>query len=631
MLKITTTILCLGIILSQAVLSATPRTALVIGNAAYQQGRLSAPALDAHALATVLRNLGFQVIEKFNLDRKGMKKAIRAFGRQLRERPGVGLFYYSGHALQDGGINYLIPIGASESLIEPYDLPDETVTVDYVLQAMTQVSNAVNLVFLDACRTPPSFVKSWAKGQTIPPGMAKQSDVPGSLIAYAAAAGKPALDGKNGQNSPYVKELLKWIQVPNLSIADALTEVRMAVIKATDGQQQPQYSNALNEKFSFSRRHNLPTAHSPNQISCPECPQLLRTCQRHFDAYRLTSGRGGTALDCYSEVLNKDRNNAEALVGLEKIEKKYVAWIESALSRGQEKRALRYMASLRLVNPDSPKLRDFEDQMQTPTPPPIQPQTVTVQPRQSFSVGEVFQDRLKGGGKGPEMVWIKAGSFQMGDIQGGGWDSEKPVHWVSITKDFGMGRYEVTFAEYDKFAQATGRKKPSDRGWGRGNRPVIYVSWNDATAYAKWLSQQTGKKYRLPTEAEWEYAARGGTTTKYWWGNEVGKNRANCGGCGSRWDNKPTAPVGSFEPNAFGLYDTVGNVWEWCADSWHGTYKGAPTDGQVWRGGNENSRVLRGGSWSNGPWYARTANRDRFDSVERVGNDGFRVIRGADF
>ena len=126
------------------------------------------------------------------------------------------------------------------------------------------------------------------------------------------------------------------------------------------------------------------------------------------------------------------------------------------------------------------------------------------------------------------MVIIAAGSFRMGDIQGGGRNNEKPLHDVSVDK-FAMGKYEVTFAEYDKFAEATGRKKPSDNGWGRGNRPVINVSWNDARAYAKWLSDQTGKTYRLPTEAEWEYAARAGTSTKYWWGNEIDKSKANYG------------------------------------------------------------------------------------------------------
>ncbi len=249
--------------------------------------------------------------------------------------------------------------------------------------------------------------------------------------------------------------------------------------------------------------------------------------------------------------------------------------------------------------------------------------------KETLSAGNVFRDRLKDGGFGPEMVRIPAGRFRMGDIQGGGGSNEKPVHRVSVS-EFAMGRYEVTFAEYDKFAQATGREKPDDEGWGRGNRPVINVSWNDAVAYAEWLSQQTGKEYRLPTEAEWEYAARAGTKTKYWWGNKIGNNRANCDGCGSRWDEKQTAPVGSFAANPFGIYDTVGNVWEWVVDPWHSNYKNAPNDGQSWEtGGDNSSRVLRGGSWKDGQRYLRTAYRGDLAPDYRYDHFGFRVVRAA--
>jgi formylglycine-generating enzyme required for sulfatase activity len=184
---------------------------------------------------------------------------------------------------------------------------------------------------------------------------------------------------------------------------------------------------------------------------------------------------------------------------------------------------------------------------------------------------KIFRHVLKDGGKGPEMVILPAGTFKMGDIQGGGSDREKPVHEVSVAR-FAIGRYEVTFAEYDQFAKATGRIKPDDEGWGRGKHPVINVTWYDAKAYTEWLTEQTGKQYSLPSEAQWEYAARAGTETKYWWGNEIGENRANCRNCGSQWDGSSTAPVGSFGPNPFGLYDTAGNVWEWISDSWHKDY-----------------------------------------------------------
>jgi formylglycine-generating enzyme required for sulfatase activity len=242
----------------------------------------------------------------------------------------------------------------------------------------------------------------------------------------------------------------------------------------------------------------------------------------------------------------------------------------------------------------------------------------------SFFSSNLFRDELKDSSKGPEMVWIATGSFKMG--ANNGFSNEKPVHKVFLNK-FAIGRYEVTFAEYDKFAKATDRTKPEDEGWGRGNNPVINVSWYDAVAYAKWLSQQTGQSYRLPTEAEWEYAARAGTNTKYWWGNDVGINNANCNDCGSEWYDKQPIPVGSFKENSFRIYDTVGNVWEWVHDIYHSNYysispsinpKG-PSEGQY--------RTQRGGSWLDDARSSRAANRDSNSPEYSDNNIGFRLLR----
>ncbi|MCA9421361.1 MAG: SUMF1/EgtB/PvdO family nonheme iron enzyme [Nitrospira sp.] len=226
---------------------------------------------------------------------------------------------------------------------------------------------------------------------------------------------------------------------------------------------------------------------------------------------------------------------------------------------------------------------------------------------------------LKRGGRlEPKMNKVPPGTFRMGNIhaekaKGKAKDSwELPIRTVTITRPFWIGRYEVTFEEYDQFAAATGRKLPDDRGWGRGQRPVINVSWQDARDYANWLADQTGKRYRLPTEAEWEYAARAGTDTNYWWGNEIGIKRANCDGCGSQWDGKQTAPVGSFPPNKFDLHDTAGNVWEWVEDCWHENYKDAPADGSTWlegEGGDCGRRVFRGGAWNTTPDILRSSYR----------------------
>jgi formylglycine-generating enzyme required for sulfatase activity len=242
---------------------------------------------------------------------------------------------------------------------------------------------------------------------------------------------------------------------------------------------------------------------------------------------------------------------------------------------------------------------------------------------------------LKDGSKDPEMVRIEGGRFWMGSdrsVDSAAGSNEQPRHEVSIGP-FYIGKHEVTFEEYDAFVRSTGTRKPDDKGYRRGRRPVVDVSWEDAIAYAEWLSEQTGTRYRLPTEAEWEYAARAGTETVYWWGNDIqpdGKVWANCNGCGTHeWSRRP-APVGSFKPNAFGVHDTAGNVWEWVQDCWHWSYEGAPDDGAVWEasaGEDCTYRVFRGGSWHGAPRELRSAGRAKNRPGTRAVVLGFRLAR----
>src|SRR5262249_43195815 len=180
-----------------------------------------------------------------------------------------------------------------------------------------------------------------------------------------------------------------------------------------------------------------------------------------------------------------------------------------------------------------------------------------------------------------------------------------PQHRVTIARPFAVSKFEVTFADWDACVVGSStydvgvtgcpqEGRAIDLGWGRGKRPVIYLSWYEANQYVKWFSRMTGQTYRLLTEAEWEYAARAGKTTAYYWGDEIGKNNANCNGC-SQWDGRQGAPVGSFAPNAFGLFDMLGNVSEWVEDCYRDDYSGAPTDGSEWRSVDCKSRVVRGG------------------------------------
>ncbi|HEW97617.1 MAG: hypothetical protein DRR16_33025 [Candidatus Parabeggiatoa sp. nov. 3] len=241
------------------------------------------------------------------------------------------------------------------------------------------------------------------------------------------------------------------------------------------------------------------------------------------------------------------------------------------------------------------------------------------------AAGKIIQDRIADGYYGPDMVWIPTGRFRMGDIQGKGESNERPVHWITI-KGFAIGRYEVTFAEYDRFANATVRKKPSDNGWGRGRRPVINVSWYDATAYALWLSQETGLQYRLPTEAEWEYSARAGTVTQYWWGDEINFKLAHCYDCSNQWAGQKTMPVGSFAANSFGLHDMVGNVREWTCSEYEERYTGKEQDCMI-HTKRLGYRVERGGSWSHHAKEMRVSSRHKSLAEAHYSNVGFRVVR----
>lgn len=218
-----------------------------------------------------------------------------------------------------------------------------------------------------------------------------------------------------------------------------------------------------------------------------------------------------------------------------------------------------------------------------------------------------FRDRLKDGSLGPAMVMIPGGSFTMGTQPGKAADPSQEV----CLAPFALGRYAVSFSEYDAFAEATGYKKPDDAGWGRGTRPVINVSWHDAQAYVAWLSEQTGQRYRLPSEAEWEYACRAGTATHFYWGDNISPQLANYdsrffyqGEAEERFRRK-TLPVDAFAPNAFGLWQMHGNVWEWCEDAWHEPHPVASPDGNGWSA----PRVLRGGSWRDDAQTMRSAYR----------------------
>ncbi len=257
----------------------------------------------------------------------------------------------------------------------------------------------------------------------------------------------------------------------------------------------------------------------------------------------------------------------------------------------------------------------------------VRPYVLTVTAEQALKPGDAFHECAK---DCPEMIVVPAGKFLMGspETEKDRQDNEGPQHDVSIARAFAVAKFDVTFADWDACVSVGGCPQLGDSGYGRGTRPVINVSWDEAQKYVTWLSSMAGQPYRLLTEAEWEYAARAGTATPYYWGDEIGIANANCNGCGSQWDGKETSPVGSFRPNAFGLYDMAGNVWQWVEDCYRDRYdEQTPRDGSAWTAGDCSSRVVRGGSFSYNPQFIRAATRTWGTPGVHSNFIGFRIAR----
>jgi len=258
--------------------------------------------------------------------------------------------------------------------------------------------------------------------------------------------------------------------------------------------------------------------------------------------------------------------------------------------------------------PATPPTPTAPENLATPSPPQAVAPTVATGPSSSEPGGE------------PEMVPLPGGTFTMGSNDD---PSEMPIHQITI-KPFAISRFPITVREWSECVAAKACAYVPD---GAGDAAVANLSWNDAQQFITWLTQTTQKSFRLPSEAEWEYAARGRTTTKFWWGEHIQAGMAGCRGCGESREATQPAKVGSFKPNPFGLFDMGGSIGQWVNDCWHKNYQGAPTDGSSWVERDCESRVVRSGSWKNDPSYVRPASRDHYDMRVRYPTHGFRVVR----
>jgi formylglycine-generating enzyme required for sulfatase activity len=571
------------------------RIALVIGNSAYTNApRLKNPINDATDIADALSHLGFTVEHGVDLNQKQMKFMIREFGKKLKAG-GQGLFYFSGHGVQLRGHNYLVPVDAD--ITSEADVEDQGVDANLVLGLMDEANNGLNVVILDACRNNP-FARSFRSAS----GGLAQVDAPtGTLIAYATAPGRVAQDGV-GRNGTYTAELLKQMRVPGLAVEEMFKRVRANVRQQTGGEQVPWEASSLVGDFYFNRAASGSQAASnagketTGAKADPAAVELeyWETIKNSTDAEDFRDYLKEYPAGTHAVIARSNVRRLEAAAKSSASEAKPTNTVPApkvtstpetagtTKTAGSEAAQPVVSSTVRPPVPSS-MLRSFEFT------------TVKVdgsgklKTRETKRATQYVEDL---GGAQLEMVEVPGGTFMMGspETEANRSKAEGPQHQVTL-RGFYMGKYEVTQAQYQA---VMGTNPSSFKG---GDLPVENVSWNDAVEFCKRLSAKTGREYRLPSEAEWEYAARAGTTTPFAFGETITPEIVNCYG-----ESLRTMAVGWSEAaNGFGLYDMHGNVWEWCLDYWHDSYSGlasdAPTDGSAWMSrGYSNLRVVRGGS-----------------------------------
>lgn len=562
------------------------KIALLIGNASYPGRRLANPVNDVRLLERTLRLLDFEVEVVIDATKAQLETAIVRFGERIEqaELPEASFFYYAGHGVQYQGSNYLLPVDA-EVPATRY-LKSGAVKVDAVVEELARKNTAANIVVLDACRDNP-IPEAYGSTRDVTQGLAGIYSVPRrTLVAFSTSAGAVALDG-DGTNSPYATTLAGKLVLPGRWILDIFGEVNAEVESLTNGQQSP---------AMFMQG-------APPRI-------VLRPIQ--------------------AKVQDEARATPVVSSQLEPSARQYVSF-------------------------------DVGDG------------SAALSGKRAFLAGNGVHEFFKDSELGPEMIVVPAGAFNMGeDEDGASTDCERPAHLVTIARPFAIGRRCITVGEYRSFVEATGHAtaepiyslagqflaigdlvvtRKRGRNWRRpgfaqdDDHPVVGVSWVDATAYITWLAASTGRPYRLPSEAEWEYAARAGSGHRYAWGQVITRARANFDDNPDLRRRHPTAwryqarrgtcPANHFDANAWGLSNMHGNVAEWVEDDWHDTYVGAPADGSPWLGGREENaalrrKVVRGGSWTSTASDVRSAARSNNLAGIAASWIGFRVARDID-
>ena len=567
------------------------RLALVIGNIHYTQQPLANAARDAEDMSAALRERGYAVTSYTDLDTVAMRTALRTFSERLTKQD-TALVYFAGHGVQVGETTLLLPADLRDAPAAPLAQGFD------VRRIFDEAAPASSIVILDSCLDNPY---SPANVRMIAPPAR-------TVIAYASAPGGIAFDGK--VHGRYTGALLDAMQRPGTSIEEALQEAATAVSASTGGRQAPWLTSAR-------------VAHAT-----PVLPVVLAS------TIPGVPGRG---------ILPKDSNEQYELTFWESIKDSTYASDYEAYLKAYPNGRFATLAHARIdrlraatPKPEAPPARTPAPAAAAPAAAPAAkaapaPAPSSTPTSASSSAPAATKSPVPTGAEikdcpsCPALVALPGGVFSMGSNSDD--PAERPVHRVTIAAPFAIGKYEVTVEQWSACVAASACARIDNTGNVGKSAPMRNLSWDDAQAYVKWLSKTTGKPYRLPSEAEWEYAARGGTTGAYWWGNEMRRGYADCKDCGEPWHKDSPVDVGSFAANPFGLFDMNGSVWEWVADCWHGSYKGAPSDGRPWDEAGCPVRVIRGGSWPDGAAYMQSSTRFKYSASVRQEQNGLRVVR----
>jgi formylglycine-generating enzyme required for sulfatase activity len=602
---------------------AEKRVALVVGNGAYAHAdKLANPVNDARGIRDALASLKFDILFGEDLDLKALRRMIGRFAGAVDDAD-VALVYFAGHGATFGDVPYVVPVDAEFSRLD--EMPAELVAVEELIGDLRRAKN-VRIAILDACRdNGAEQVLKRSRGGAPSRGLAPPKNPAGLIIAYATQHGATAADSGGSGNSPFTAALLHNIATPGLDVKEMFFKVGSDVNAATSGRQRPEISISMYEQYALAPSVANPPPAGPSGGSVAADAERAASTERTWTLVKDTAS---------------------------------LAVLDDFIAR---------YGDVPIYGPLARARREEVVKLAKVTPPPApQPQPsgaapLTAERERALKPKDMFRECADC----PDMVVVPAGSFTMGSPanEKNRDNFEGPQHVVSIGRQFAVGGFHVTRDQFAVFVNETGYaasrtcyKWPSltsDGSWRdpgfvqEGSHPVVCVRWDEANAYANWLAKKTGKPYRLLSEAEWEYAARGRTSpgaySRFWFGTgekdlcrygngldeKARDSIAAAKGTGAPCNDgyAYTSPAGYYAPNDFGLYDMAGNAWQWTADCYHENYNSAPPDGSAWTAKTcSGGRIVRGGAWNSDPWYLRAAKRDWYTGE---GNNavGFRLAR----